>query len=160
MLMQRESLARPTCSCRRSPRRRLGEVTHEAKAGDQPITIVDLRGHFAGSGMTPPFAGIRRREPGGRRAAHAELPAGHPPIGTNSGGLPPGHPDIGNATAPLPSAQPNPLPPIADVATRNSPPPPIGSRCPPMDFAKRHSRRRREHGAIVTLINFPATKGR
>ena len=35
---------------------KIAESTHESKAGDLPITIVDLRGHFAG-GMSPPFAG-------------------------------------------------------------------------------------------------------
>src|SRR4029079_15562887 len=34
----------------------LADDTHEAKAGDTLITIVDLRGRFSG-GMTPPFAG-------------------------------------------------------------------------------------------------------
>src|SRR5262245_18812283 len=36
--------------------KQLDEETQEIKAGDNTITLVDLKGHFQG-GMTPPFAG-------------------------------------------------------------------------------------------------------
>jgi hypothetical protein len=59
----------------------VAEFTREAKAGDLPITIVDLRGHFAGSGMTPPFAGPMAGAAGpNTTGARPELPPGHPPI--------------------------------------------------------------------------------
>jgi hypothetical protein len=57
----------------------IGETAREAKAGDVPIKIVDLRGHFAGSGMTPPFAGPMAN-PGAAQSSQPELPPGHPPI--------------------------------------------------------------------------------
>jgi hypothetical protein len=50
------------------------EFTRDAKAGEQQMTIVDLRGRYAGSGM-PPFASA-----GAASGAAPELPPGHPPI--------------------------------------------------------------------------------
>ena len=51
---------------------KVADDIHQVKAGDLTIAIVDLRGRFAGSGMSPPFA------TGGPTTA---LPPGHPPIG-------------------------------------------------------------------------------
>ncbi len=53
------------------------------------ITIVDLRGQFKGSGMTPPFAAGGGPFSGGAAkgsGARGELPAGHPPVATNGAG--------------------------------------------------------------------------
>jgi hypothetical protein len=58
----------------------VAESTREAKAGDRPMTIVDLRGNFAGSGMAAPFAA---------RSSAPDLPPGHPPIDA-SGATAPG----------------------------------------------------------------------
>lgn len=65
--------------------KQLPEVSHEAKAGDRPITIVDMRGQFKAGGMTPPFAGgaFGPRATGARGTNTSPtdgLPAGHPPI--------------------------------------------------------------------------------
>lgn len=59
----------------------LADVTREAKAGERPITIVDLRGRFKAGGMMAPFAGGAVGT--ASRAAQGSpsgLPAGHPPI--------------------------------------------------------------------------------
>jgi hypothetical protein len=63
----------------------LPEFTRAVKAGERTLTVVDLRGHFQGSGMMAPFAG--RVQPGGpttntpsRSGSPSNLPAGHPPI--------------------------------------------------------------------------------
>jgi hypothetical protein len=63
----------------------VAESSRQAKAGDLPITIVDLRGHFAGSGMTPPFAGAVGAASRAALGASADLPPGHPPIDSNPG---------------------------------------------------------------------------
>jgi hypothetical protein len=83
--------------------KQLPEVSHEAKAGDRPITIVDMRGQFNASGMTPPFAGgaFGPRATGARSTTNSpsseSLPSGHPPIDAAANapsGLPAGHPPI------------------------------------------------------------------
>jgi hypothetical protein len=86
----------------------LHDVSHEAKAGDRPIMIVDMRGQFKSGGMTPPFAsgafGSRATGgPGANNDSSNGLPAGHPPIDATPGsgpGLPAGHPPIDNASPP------------------------------------------------------------
>jgi hypothetical protein len=59
----------------------LGDDATEIKAGDATITVVDLRGRFAG-GMMAPFAGGARPGGTGRPAPRlgSELPPGHPPV--------------------------------------------------------------------------------
>jgi len=88
--------------------KQMSEVSHEAKAGDRQITIVDMRGQFKSGGMTPPFAGGQF----GPRATGAPsksanpldgLPAGHPPIDATPNapsGLPAGHPPLDSAPQP------------------------------------------------------------
>ena len=99
--------------------KQLPEVSHEAKAGDRPITIVDMRGQFKAGGMTPPFAGGQfGPRATGARAKNASplegLPAGHPPIDANndsSAGLPAGHPPLDSPSPP------------SNVRTADGPPP-------------------------------------
>ncbi len=52
-------------------------MTREAKAGDHPLTIVDLRGQFKAGSMTPPFAGgtFGPRATGGTPVQTQILPA-------------------------------------------------------------------------------------
>jgi hypothetical protein len=91
--------------------KQLPEVSHEVKAADRPITIVDMRGRFKAGGMTPPFAGgaFGPRATGARGTTNSpadRLPSGHPPIDTAADaatGLPAGHPPI-DSTAPQPGA--------------------------------------------------------
>jgi hypothetical protein len=78
---------------------KIAESTHEAKAGELPITIVDLRGNFAG-GMSPPFAGAGAR-PGAAPTGPPNLPPGHPPIDSASS----------QPTTPPPQSQPGIAPP-------------------------------------------------
>jgi hypothetical protein len=97
--------------------KQLPDVTHEAKAGDRKITIVDMRGQFKSGGMTPPFAGgafgarATGPQPGKTAAEPDGLPAGHPPIDASpaaSNDLPAGHPPIGAASpnaGPLPGIE-------------------------------------------------------
>jgi hypothetical protein len=54
----------------------LPEFTREIKTGDATMTVVDLRGRFQGSNMSPPFASRVVTGPD----SGAELPHGHPPI--------------------------------------------------------------------------------
>jgi hypothetical protein len=122
----------------------LSENTHETKAGDLPLTIVDLRGHFASSGMTPPFAGG---------------PAGQGPASGNTppSGLPPGHPPIDSAAPPHASAETTP-PPAADTPKFTAPAdwkvlPAGGFRKAAFGIGDE------QHGALVTLISFPASEG-
>jgi len=124
----------------------VAESTRETKAGDVPITIVDLRGHFAGSGMSPPFAGgagpFAGANPGtASSAAPPDLPPGHPPL---------------DANMPPPSATP---PTTSDdvpkfVAPKDWQQLPAGGMRKAA-FAVGDQ----EHGALVTLINFHATEG-
>jgi hypothetical protein len=66
--------------------KQLPDVSREAKAGDRPITIVDMRGQFNAGTMTPPFAGggfgpRATGAPDSTKGNSADgLPAGHPPI--------------------------------------------------------------------------------
>lgn len=53
----------------------LGEFTSELSLAGHEATLVDLRGQYSSSGMTPPFAG-------------QALPPGHPPTSAGSGGSP------------------------------------------------------------------------
>jgi hypothetical protein len=108
--------------------KQLPDVTHEAKAGDKPITIVDLRGQFKPGGMTPPFAGAfgprATGAPGKAPTASDNLPAGHPPIDSSAqspGGLPPGHPplDANGTQLPDPAAE------NSNPAANTSPPPDV-----------------------------------
>jgi hypothetical protein len=132
----------------------IAENTRDAKAGDLPITIVDLRGHFAGSGMSPPFAGGAGPFSGGA-PPFAGGNSGAAPANSNAPpDLPPGHPPI-DATAP-PSAPPQ---AVADDAP---------SFVAPKDWQQLPAGGMRkaafavgnqEHGALVTLINFHATEG-
>src|SRR3954471_15788892 len=85
----------------------LGTVTTQDKAGDRPITIVDLKGRFKTGGMTAPFAGgpfaASSRPP---KNAASGLPAGHPPIDEGNPGLPAAHPPIDGAPSSAASAPP------------------------------------------------------
>jgi hypothetical protein len=103
--------------------KQLSEVSHEAKAGDRSITIVDLRGRFKPGGMTPPFAGGQfGPRATGARAKNASpldgLPAGHPPIDATPNapaGLPAGHPPIDSGSPPA-------APPAANEAAPSDAP--------------------------------------
>jgi len=103
--------------------KQLPEVSHEAKAGDRPITIVDMRGQFKSGGMTPPFAGgaFGPRATGARSTNNNSsngLPAGHPPIDatpSTPASLPAGHPPI---DSPPPSAS---APSANDAAPNDAP---------------------------------------
>jgi hypothetical protein len=60
----------------------LAESTRELTAGDQKLTLADLRGKFQSSGMMGPFAGgvgaASRAAPNANETA--TIPPGHPPI--------------------------------------------------------------------------------
>ncbi len=128
----------------------LAENVRDVKIGDHTMSIVDLRGHFASSGMTPPFAGAAGQ--GSTNAAHgpmnssaSNLPPGHPPIDLSAqSNLPPAHPPIETAAAEVPKF---------DVPADWKSLPAGGMR--KAAFAIGDS----EHGALVTLISFPATEG-
>jgi hypothetical protein len=80
----------------------LAEVSHESKAGDRPITIVDMKGQFKSGGMAPPFAGGAvgpRATPGKGPNQARNLPDGHPPVDLNPN-LPAGHPPVDAAAQP------------------------------------------------------------
>ena len=128
---------------------KLAESTREIKAGDRPMTIVDLRGQFAGSGMTPPFAGGPVGGPG--QAAPNAPPSG----------LPPGHPPIDSAVTPPNAPAPPPGPPA--VATNDVPKftTPTDWKAQPADGFRKAAFAIGEgqQGALVTLINFPASGG-
>jgi hypothetical protein len=64
----------------------LAKDARELKAGERTITVVDLRGRSGGSAMMPPFAGggPSSLEKSGAGAMPGELPAGHPPIGSDT----------------------------------------------------------------------------
>ena len=117
----------------------LPEVTRSAKAGELPITVVDLRGQFSG-GMTPPFAGgALGPQAGGPMAPNQQpggaLPAGHPPTdavtkapplpaNASPTDLPAGHPPIDPSPDSGPLAPPaqTPLPKFTAPATWKSVP--------------------------------------
>jgi hypothetical protein len=135
----------------------LGAVTTEAKAGDRPITIVDLKGRFKSGGMTAPFAG-------GPFTA-----AGRPPKNTTSG-LPAGHPSIEDANSGLPAGHP-PIESNGPKAT--SSPPAQASSDAPKFVAPPSWKSLGENGmhkaelavgdgqqqALVTFIEFPVNEG-
>ncbi|HMC12601.1 MAG TPA: hypothetical protein VKH44_14980, partial [Pirellulaceae bacterium] len=84
--------------------KQLPDVSHESKAGERPITIVDMRGQFKSGGMTPPFAGgsFGPRATGSRSTTNSAdgLPSRHPPIDASANaavGLPANHPPIDTA---------------------------------------------------------------
>ncbi|HEX4415352.1 MAG TPA: hypothetical protein VH107_17090 [Lacipirellulaceae bacterium] len=139
--------------------RQLGEDIEQTKAGDKPITLVDLRGHFGSSGMSPPFAGAAAGKVGPGSSEPSNLPAGHPPLDSNSSNLPPGHPDIGNNGTPPPSAPPT-GPPMADVATPKFTPPSDWRALPAGGLRKAaFAVGDEQHRALFTLISFPAVEG-
>ncbi len=121
----------------------VAESTHESKAGDHPMMLVDLRGHFAGSGMSPPFAGLGAAPGVSPGSALPELPPGHPPIDSSA--------------PPTPSVAP---PATASV---NTPKYTAPSDWKPLEVAGLRKAAfaigDAEHGAEVTLINFPTTEG-
>jgi hypothetical protein len=145
--------------------KQLPEVSHDSKAGDRPITIVDMRGQFKSGGMTPPFAG----GPFGPRATGAPgknvnpldgLPAGHPSIDAAPNApaaLPAGHPPIDNASPP------------ASAPTANAPPPtdaPKFTLAPTWKSVPAQGMRKAEfvvsegsQEARVTMFEFPANAG-
>lgn len=136
----------------------LAANTQEAKAGDLPMTIVDLRGQFGG-GMTPPFAGagampgVRPPFAGGAPPGSAppDLPPGHPPI--DSAATAPGAPPV--QAAPL-AAQSSPAPSGTPKFTTPSGWKDLGpSGMRKASFAIGDA----AHGAEVSLINFPTTEG-
>jgi hypothetical protein len=136
----------------------IGDMAREAKAGDVPIKIVDLRGHFAGSGMTPPFAGPIAK-PGGAQGTQPELPPGHPPIADT--------PPNNAATSPTDSTNSTPKPVAPPTNAEIAPPEdikftvPAGWKQLPVSGMRKaaFAVADAEHGALVTLINFPADAG-
>jgi hypothetical protein len=128
----------------------VAESTRESKAGDLPITIVDLRGHFAGSGMAPPFAGPMTAN-SAQPASGPELPPGHPPIGSTS------------ANSPSTAEKIDPQQSAAPAAAAGAPTFTAPSEWQPLAaggmrkaaFAVGDA----AHGALVTLIDFPADAG-
>jgi hypothetical protein len=75
----------------------LPEFTREVKMGDRTLTLVDLRGHFQGSGMMAPFAG--------RGPMTGPATTGSPSQSDSKAALPPGHPPV-DATPAAPNAGP------------------------------------------------------
>jgi hypothetical protein len=138
--------------------KQLPEVSHEAKAGDRPITIVDMRGKFKAGGMTPPFAGGPFATSGGlRKSADSGLPAGHPPIDPDPK-LPAGHPPIDPLPESAGESANTSAPSATDVPSFAIPPswksvPTRGLRL--AEFAVTDG----PHAASVTLIKFPANEG-
>lgn len=149
----------------------LADVSHESKAGERPITIVDMRGQFKSGGMTAPFASgaFGPRATGGRSSpsnlpaghppidAASNLPAGHPPIDSNPS-LPAGHPPIDDAAAPANGSAPANEKASGDVPAFTAPAswkqqPAQGLR--KAEFAIGDGKQL----ARVTLIDFPATEG-
>jgi len=127
----------------------VAENTREAKAGDLSITIVDLRGHFAGSGMIPPFAGGAGPFAGGSSA-----PPGNAASGDRSN-LPAGHPPIDAASPPL-----GPAPPVSSDETPKFVVPKDWQEVPAGGMRKAvFAIGDEQHGALVTLINFHTTEG-
>jgi hypothetical protein len=138
--------------------KQLPEVSHEAKAGDRPITIVDMRGQFKAGGMTPPFAGgpftATGRTP---KSADSGLPAGHPPIDAEPK-LPAGHPPIDSPSSSAADSANATTPPATDVPGFTPPSswksvPTRGLRL--AEFAVTDG----PQAASVTLIKFPANEG-
>jgi hypothetical protein len=138
--------------------KQLPDVSHTAKAGDRPITIVDMRGQFKSGGMTPPFAGGSFAT-SGRKPKNADtgLPARHPPTDAPPN-LPAGHPPVDSSQAtPADAASAN-APPSNDLPGFTAPPswkqiPTRGLRKAEFDVTDG------PQTASVTLITFPANEG-
>jgi hypothetical protein len=138
--------------------KQLPDVSHQAKAGDRTITIVDMRGQFKSGGMTPPFAGGSSTTSGRKsKTAGTGLPAGHPPIDSPPN-LPAGRPPIDSppATATDPTnaraQSATDVPSFTAPASWNSVPT-RGLR--KAEFAVADG----AQAASVTLITFPANEG-
>jgi hypothetical protein len=135
----------------------IGSMTTQAKAGDRPITIVDLKGRFKTGGMMPPFAGgpfAKSNTP--PKNASAGLPAGHPPIDNANSGLPAGHPPIDAAASARPSsppAQSSPDAPKFDVPPSWKSLGENGMHKAELALGEGSQR------ALVTFIEFPANEG-
>lgn len=148
---------------------KVGENVHELKAADKTLSIVDLRGHFAGSSMAAPFAGGAGGAPfaggnsGGAKtgdvpaAAPGGLPAGHPPIDSPSAATPGAAPDNTAATAPHGNGNPAPSAaagvPKMEAPADWKPQAASGMRKAVFTIGDENN------GAIVTVINFPLTEG-
>jgi hypothetical protein len=127
----------------------VNENTREAKAGDQTIMIVDLRGRSSGAGMMPPFAGGAAPFAGGAQNPPSGLPPGHPPLDANS---------------PAPPTSPNEASPPA-AATADVPKFTAPKDWKPVKVEAGGMRKAAfevgdaEHGALVTVISFQTTEG-
>jgi len=134
----------------------LGTVTTEAKAGDRPITIVDLKGRFKTSGMTAPFAGGRLAASGRPpKNAASGLPAGHPPIDDANSGLPAGHPPIDEARSSAEFAPPG----QSSDAPKFVAPPSWKSLGEKGMHKAELAVSDGQQQALVTFIEFPVTEG-
>jgi hypothetical protein len=140
--------------------KQLPDVSHQAKAGDRPITIVDMRGQFKSGGMTPPFAGGPSATSGrNSKSTNSNLPAGHPAI-DSAPNLPAGHPPIDSPPLTAP-----------DSTNANEPPATEGPRFTapaswqPKSVPAQGPRKAafaitdEAQAAVVTLITFPANEG-
>lgn len=127
--------------------KQLPEVSHEAKAGERPITIVDMRGRFKPGGMTPPFAG----------GGFGTRATGTPANANSPAGLPADHPPINGPSTPTTPPDAN-SPASSDVPKFSLPPswksvPAQGMR--KAEFVVNEG----PHEARVTMFLFPADAG-
>jgi hypothetical protein len=122
----------------------LASCTHEAKAGDATMTIVDLSGRLQSGGMMPPFAG-------GATSSTAP-PVAAPATTSDASALPPGHPPIA-AQAPADQAPAGQAP-----FTYDTPP---GWESIPVSGIRKAAFRVTGGGkeALLTVIDFPADAG-
>jgi len=122
----------------------LASCTHEAKAGDATMTIVDLSGRLQSGGMMPPFAG-------GATSSTAP-PIAAPATTSDASALPPGHPPIA-AQAPVAQAPAGQAP-----FTYDTPP---GWESIPVSGIRKAAFRVTGGGkeALLTVIDFPADAG-
>jgi hypothetical protein len=138
--------------------KQLPDVSRAAKAGDRPITIVDMRGQFKSGGMTPPFAGGSSTTSGRKpTSADTSLPVGHPPIDA-APNLPAGHPPIDPSPPTAANSTTANAPAATDVPGFTAPTswkqvPTRGLR--KAEFAVTDG----SQAASVTLITFPANEG-
>lgn len=131
---------------------KVAEYARETKAGELTITIVDLRGNYAG-GMLPPFAGGGTPPFAGGQSASPAVPI---PAAGESAGLPPGHPPIDDSASLPPST--NPPVPTANTPTFTTPA--DWKQLPSGGMRKAAFRIGDEQqNAIVTLIDFPTDAG-
>jgi hypothetical protein len=130
----------------------IDEYIHELKAGDHTLTVVDLKGHFASSGMSPPFAG-GATPPSGPVAKNSSP-------GLPSGSLPPGHPPIDSASSSNP-AEPAEAPSTANTGTTTKFTAPTDWKPLPAGGLRKAAFAigDEQRGALVTLISFPASEG-